>query len=340
MDVRDYSRLEEYRQLKREIRGSKGHLIVGIDIAKEKHNAFFGTATGKTLLKRLVFENTRQGFEKLLLFTESIKVRHGLEREVFGLEPTANYHKPLGECLVKKGLQVVFVLGKAVIHNREMLDNRWDKNDVRDPANIADLISQGKFMYYDYPELPLRDLRDLLSLKRRLKKQAHGLRVRIRNHLLAQYFPELDRYYSQGEKNGLSIVRWCLSPSVIAGMDYGEFERMITPCGRMTTSQKARLRMIWFKAAESIGCEAGKAIGIEAEVELKHLREAIGRLDEKIEGICRCFPSYSYLRTIPGFGPAVSAEVLTAIGNPYRFDSRKQVLKMSGYDLSARRSGE
>ena len=42
-------RLTEFRQLKKEIRGSKDHLIVGIDVAKEKHHAFFGTATGKTL---------------------------------------------------------------------------------------------------------------------------------------------------------------------------------------------------------------------------------------------------------------------------------------------------
>jgi len=32
--------------LKKEIRGSKDHLIVGIDVAKDKHHAFFGTATG------------------------------------------------------------------------------------------------------------------------------------------------------------------------------------------------------------------------------------------------------------------------------------------------------
>ena len=50
-------RLEEFRQLKKEIRGSEEHLIVGIDVAKEKHHAYFGTATGKSLLRKLIFEN-------------------------------------------------------------------------------------------------------------------------------------------------------------------------------------------------------------------------------------------------------------------------------------------
>jgi transposase len=32
--------------------------------------------------------------------------------------------------------------------------------------------------------------------------------------------------------------------------------------------------------------------------------------------------------------------VLAAIGDPFRFDNRKQVVKMAGYDLSANRSGK
>ena len=44
--------------------------------------------------------------------------------------------------------------------------------------------------------------------------------------------------------------------------------------------------------------------------------------------------------TIPGFGPDISAKVLGAIGNPYRFENERQVLKMAGLDLSADRSGK
>jgi hypothetical protein len=47
----DDIRLQKFRQLKREIRMSSEFLIVGIDIAKERRHAFFGTPTGKTLLR-------------------------------------------------------------------------------------------------------------------------------------------------------------------------------------------------------------------------------------------------------------------------------------------------
>ncbi|MBW1682191.1 MAG: IS110 family transposase, partial [Deltaproteobacteria bacterium] len=343
MDVEDRIRLEAFGQLKREIRGSEKHLIVGIDIGKGKHNAFFGTATGKALFRRLVFTNDGDGFGSLLCHVEAVKRKHMLEKVVFGLEPTGNYHKPLGEYLINLGFDVVLVSGKAVTNNREMMNNRWDKNDAKDPANIADLISQGKFMFYDHPVMPLRDLRNLLSLKRRLKRQEHGLKVRIRNHLLAQYFPELDSYYGQSESVGLPVVRWCLSPAAIAAMRYEEFEGIVFPAGRIKTTQQQRLRRIWKKAKNSIGCQPGETLGFEAHMMvkwLKRIRDAISLTDEKIKEVCLYFPEYSYLLTIPGFGPDVASRVLAAIGNPYRFENHKQVLKMAGWDLSAKRSGK
>ena len=51
MDKNDDSRLQVFRQMKHEIRGSTEYLVVGIDVAKDRHDAFFGTPAGKTLLR-------------------------------------------------------------------------------------------------------------------------------------------------------------------------------------------------------------------------------------------------------------------------------------------------
>jgi transposase len=342
MNVEESIRLKEFRQLEKEVRGSGEYLIVGIDVAKNNHHAFFGTATGKTLFKRLIFENNIEGFGRLRTRTEAIKVQHCLSKVVFGLEPTANYHKPLAEYLIKCGHNVVLVSGVAVNKNRELVDGRWDKHDTKDSANVSDLISQGKCLYYDYPSMPLRDLRNLLSLKKRLKKQEHGTRVRIRNHLLAQYFPEFDRYFGKGCSESLPIVKWCLNPSMIAGMEYDEFVQLVAP--RMKTiGQEKRLKSIWGMAIDSIGCEVGEALDFEAKLmveDLQQIKDSIRAVDDHIEDICLEFSEYSYLLTIPGFGPDVSSKVLGAIGNPFRFDNGKQILKLAGYDLSANRSGK
>ncbi len=338
----DGIRLEDFRQFRKGIRGSKEYLVVGIDVAKDKHHAFFGTANGKTLYRRLVFENNLEGFRKLLVQAEAMKVQEGLTQVVFGMEPTGNYHKPLGEHLIRCGHRVVLVSGVAAHENRKTLDGRWDTNDTRDAANVADLICQGKCLFYEFPVGALQDLRNLLSLKRRWKRMEHGHRVRIRNHLVAKYFPELDRYYDQSESTVLAIVRWCLDPSEVAGLEYKEFAQRVSSI-RRRASQERRLQTIWKMAVDSVGCEAGPAVEFEARVMvegLKQVRERVREIEEKIQEVCCQFPAYEYLLSIPGFGPDVSSKVLGAIGDPFRFENGKQVLKMAGLDLSAERSGK
>ena len=342
MDKNHDIRLKEFRQLKKEIRGSVKHLIIGVDVAKNKHYAFFGTATGNTLYKRLIFDNSINGIEKLLIQAKAMKAQHGLTELIFGVEPTATYHKPLGEFLIRHGYNVVLVGSGAVKNNRELLDGRWDKHDTKDAANVADLISQGKMLFYDYPTQIVRDLRNLLSFKKRLKKQDHGLRMRIRNQLVAQYFPEMDRHMGKSINEDLAIVKWCLNPTEITALDYKDFFLMVTSRDR-GQGQHRRLRAIWESAGSSIGCDVGPSVKFEAVQlvdSMKHIRKLILETDAKIKEVCLKFPEYELLLSIPGFGPAVSAATLGALGNPFRFNTGKQVLKMAGLDLSASRSGK
>lgn len=338
----DFNRLKAFRQMRNEVRGSQEYLIVGIDIGKDRHNAFFGTGLGKTLHKGFVFNNDRNGFESLLLQTEKAVLQHRLKNVVFGMEPTANYHKPLGEYLQKSGRMVVLMSNEAVKKNRSLLDGRWDKHDTKDAANIADLISQGKCLYYDMPSRELRDLRNYLGFKRKLKKLEHSLQVRMRNQLVAKYFPELDGLCHWTGDEGMSIVRSCLNPEVIASLEYNEFLRTIQKQGR-TLAQKKRLEAVWSTAPTSIACDAGPSVGHEAAM-LVHLlgqvRKAISETDIRIEELCNDFPEYKSLLSIPGFGPSVSAMTIGAIGDPFRFQNGAQVLKMVGLDLSSSRSGK
>jgi len=151
----------------------------------------------------------------------------------------------------------------------------------------------------------------LLSLKRRLKKQEHGCQVRIRNHLLAQYFLEMDSDYEQPKVGSLGIVRWCLSPLKISGMGLNEFVKLVSS-RRVGVVQECRLRRIWEKARESIGCEAGEAVAFGAGLMvegLKQIREALKMTEARIEEVCKEFPEYEYLLSIPGYGQDVSAKV-------------------------------
>ncbi len=337
-----FSRIDHFRQIKKEIRGSSDYLIVGIDIAKNTHYAFLGDANGHTILKKVPFSNTKEGFKKLITHVEGKKTLLKLSKVVFGLEPTASYHKALGEFLVKSGYSTVLVGTGAVKHNRELLDGRWDKNDVKDASNVADLISQGKCMYYDAPSDKIKQLRSLSSLKRKIKKQEHSVRTRLRNHIVAQFFPELDPYFDSYESGCLSVIEQCFDPRAIASMELMEFIFLVTP-RKPTIIQEKKLKGIWEVAKESIGMEIDAAIEYEASMlaeNLRDIRNRIKEIDKRVKKLCLTIPEYQYLISIPGFGVTIASVVLAAIGDCTRFQNARQVLKLVGLDLSASRSGK
>jgi transposase len=339
-DITD--RQEIFRVLKTEVRGSTEYLIVGIDVAKDRHHAFFGTANGQTLAKRLVFDNNRDGFERLRAFAADLQARYLLPEVIYGVEPTASYHKPLAEFLIGNGDHVVYVSNVAVSRNRQMLDGRWDKNDKKDAANVADLVSQGRFLFYDRQEDPVRELVTLLRQRLWLRKQKHRTRMRIRNHFIAQYFPELDAHF-QAERVALAVVRNCLDPRKISAMDSFLFDAGLPQKVFHAEKVYRRLEAIWTAAHTSIGCPVPEAAQAEASWlvdRLEGLHKEVVETETRIETIAQSFPEYEFLLSIPGFGPIVSATVLAAIGNAHRFDNERQVLRLAGLDLSASRSGK
>jgi transposase len=342
MNTDEATRYADFCQFKTEIRLSKDYLIVGIDVAKDKHHAFFGTATGRTLLRRLLFDNNRSGFERLITRGSQLGVEHGLSHCVYGLEPTGNYHKPLANWLIANGQLLVLVSSKAIADNRQTMDGRWDKNDPKDSANVADLIAQGKCQFFETPDLALVQVRNLLSLRRRLKREEHALRMKMRNGLVTKYFPEFDRHWGSSLTENLAIVRWCLDPRKISSMGFEDFVRRVTRTDRGLRQLK-RLKRIYEAAGVSIGCPVDEAAEFEARLlvdRLEVIREQMQSTDSEIKKICLGFASYRRLLTIPGFGPYVASIVLARIGDAHRFKGRKQVIRLAGYDLNAKRSGK
>lgn len=342
MDENEVIRYKKFCQFKAEIRSSGDYLIVGIDVAKEQHHAFFGTAAGRTLLKRLIFDNNLAGFTQLITRASQLQIEYRLNRVVYGLEPTGNYHKPLSSWLLEQDQMLVLVSSKAISDNRQTIDGRWDKNDTKDSANVADLIAQGKCQFFEMPDTRLVQLRNLLSLRRRLKKAEHSVRMQIRNGLVCKYFPELDRHWGSGLTENLAIVRWYLDPRKITAMGYEEFVRQVTRRDRGIRQQK-RLMRIYEAAAVSIGCPMDEAAHFEAHLlveRLEKINEEIGQTESEIKDLCDNFLAYRRLLSIPGFGPYVSSIVLARIGDPHRFIGRRQVIRLGGLDLNANRSGK
>jgi len=338
----DVSRYKHFCQFRSTIRSATDTLIVGIDIAKDRHHAFFGTPLGKTLWRRLIFDNNKAGYDKLITQVNSLCAQHRLSKIVFGLEPTGNYHKPLASWLIQKEFMVVLVSGKAVSDNRDLLNGRWDKNDTKDSANVADLVGRGKCQFYDNPGPEIMALRNLLSLRKRLKREEHSIRMRIRNSLLSKFFPEMDCHWGSALEENLAIIKWYLDPKKIAATDFDIFVRHVTKTDR-GIRQTRRLKAIYDAAGISVGMPVTTSDRFEAKMlveKLGQVRTMMSKTMEQIEKISSSMQENKPLQSIPGFGPYITALVQSVIGNPFRFNNRKQVIRLSGFDLNASRSGK
>ena len=71
MGTDEATRYEKFCQFKQQVRGSDSHLIVGIDVAKDRHHAFFGMPTQCHKLRRNLLNSLT--FQRTLLFCEQLK---------------------------------------------------------------------------------------------------------------------------------------------------------------------------------------------------------------------------------------------------------------------------
>lgn len=91
------------------VRGERT-LVVGVDIAKRKHWAC--VVDGFTELPvsgPFPFQNSRDGFNRLLGQIARAKEKTGATRVMVGMEPTGHYWKPLAWYLRQADLTVVIV---------------------------------------------------------------------------------------------------------------------------------------------------------------------------------------------------------------------------------------
>ena len=213
----------EFEELKASLRRGDARLLVGIDIAKHSHVARVEYADGRVLQEKVGVENSRPGFESFRTRLEELRKSTGLEI-ICALEPSGGYQKLIGDYLVKNEFRVVQVSGVVANRNRRTLGGSWLKTDPRDAQNLVDLLRQGKIIRYESYDGDIEEARRLLKIDRVLMQESNKLKVRIRNRLLSECFPELEEIYTDMSNPDLLTMLWkCPSAVEIARMTEEEF---------------------------------------------------------------------------------------------------------------------
>jgi hypothetical protein len=182
--------------------------------------------------------------------------------------------------LESQGADVVLVSSTVAYWNRRTQDGTWDKDDRKDAANRADLLEQGKVLFYSQPEGPLAERLPAYPLLRTIP----GIGPTVGAILLAEigdiaWFTQ----FSQLRKlAGLHIVR------VQSGQFAGQ--AWISKCGRgllrwalyqaamgVTRTAAGRTRLAALKAKRQGDRYAGFKAVVELAAKVLRIVWGVGR---------------------------------------------------------------
>jgi transposase len=304
-------RVKRFRELKTTLRSNRARLLVGIDVAQAEHVVHLRHAHTRIVVPTCTIPNTTRGFTQLWGRIQQAQRATGCREVVCGLEPTGTYHEAVAQFLEAHGADVLLISSSVAYWNRRTQDGTWDKNDRKDAANCADLLEQGKVLFYSQPDGPLAELRRLVKVLRRARGELAACKARWRTTLRPTLGP-------MGEPlpNRLRVEL----PAVLQAWEP-------TAPGRPAVA-KGRLPLGLATACTDLG----------AQVEAVQAR--ITAIEQALTPLAEQLPAYALLRTIPGVGPTVGAILLAEIGDVAWFTQFSQLRKLAGLDIIRVQTGQ
>jgi len=318
-------------------------LVVGIDIAKDKHVARAQDDRGYEFGKRLIFENRIEGFELLLEWIFKLQKAHDKNHVIIGAEPTGHYWMGLGYYLVSKDYDFVLVNPMHVKKSKELDDNSPTKNDTKDARVIAQLVKDGRYSIPNLLDGIYAELREAIKLRDQLIKQQGITEGRIQNNI-QRYFPEFNDVFKDWDgKTALYTLRAFPFPSDI---------RDKTPEDILTEWKNVVKRGVGIKRATSLVEKAKKSIGIEiglrfAKRELHSLldqyelyADQLEELNQEIKTLLEEIPGAKEMLAIKGLGVTTVAAFFAEVGDISNYHHPQQLVNMAGLSLREHSSGK
>lgn len=318
-------------------------LIVGIDIAKDKHVARAQDDRGFEFGKRLVFDNRIHGFEQLLDWISRLQRENEKSKLIVGAEPTGHYWLSLAYYLKSKGVNFVLVNPMHVKKSKELDDNSPTKNDTKDARVIAQLVKDGRYSIPNLLDGIYAELREGIKIRDQLIKQLIIIEGRIQNHI-QRYFPEFNDVFKEWDgKTAFFTLREFPFPSDICQMTPEEVVVQWKNVIKGGIGIK-RATLLVEKAHRSVGIKIGlrfarKEIqGLLDQYELYH--DQLTELDEEIEELIKEIPGAKEMTDIKGLGSTTVATFFSEVGDLANYQHPQQLVNMAGLSLREHSSGK
>ena len=307
-------------------------VYIGIDIAKFKHFASVVSSDGKVIVKPFPFENSRQGFMKLVEEIENF------QDCLIGLESTGHYAENLIQFLYERNYSVAVI---NPIQTDSLRDSniRKTKTDKIDTMLIVQCLMLKKYSLVSSKNIDLIKLRRLSRFRLEMVQQQTRIKTQL-TACLDIVFPELVRFFKGNLhlKAAYALLEKYSSAKTIRSARIDGLTNLLynNSHGRYSQERAIELKNL---AKESVGLD-NPAIELQIQCLIKQLRLYQKQIKDIDIGIMTLMEIInSPILTIPGVGYILGAMIISEIDDIKKFSNPSKLLAFSGLDPVVKQSG-
>ena len=311
-------------------------ISVGIDIAKEAHWVAAIDADGLVRIDRKLL-NTPADIAGLL---GQLTALGGAIR--VGLDVVGGIAGLTEAMLAEAGFALVHVPGLAVNRARQGTVGGENKSDPRDARAIAEQVRTRSDLRPIEPAAELDCEIRLLVGRRRDLVQAQTQRLSRLHDLLVGIFPGLERALDLTTKGPLHLLTKFVTPAEVRTAGKKRLVRHLRAAGGLPNPEALAVRALAAAAEQTTAVPAERMTARlvrELAAEALAGRTRLLELDRELEALLEGHPDAALIRSLPGMGAVLTAELIAEAGSLSRFRSADALASAAGMAPVLRQSG-
>ena len=310
---------------------------VGIDIAKNSHEASIIDSNGNPVSKSFSFSNSVKGLEKFKRTISSFSISSN--NCIIGMEATGHYWVSLYSFLVDLGFACIAINPIQSDAFRKMYI-RKTKNDSVDSFIIAQTLRFGEFSVSNFSDEDTFALRNLSRYRFALVDEVSDWKRKL-VAILDQVFPEYSSLFSNiyGVTSKELLSKYPL-PEDMLSISTNELAELLSKCskGRFGID---KAKEIQDKASNSFGIKfALKSFSFQIKQiinQISFLEDQVSDIEEEISSMLNSL--CPVITSITGIGDILGASIFSEIGDISRFKKASQLVAYAGLDVAVKQSG-
>lgn len=318
-------------------------LYAGVDLALQKNVVVVIHENGERL-DQFSFSQDRPGYDYFLQRLEGLRRKARASEVVVAMEPSNYFWKLLARELEQQPIAYRLVNAYTVKKHREGDQLDRSKDDQRDAHQIAELSRTGHYTQTRLQQGAYEDLRQYATLYDQLQRSIRREK-QVLWGLVGQVFPELFQVFQdlQGE-TCRTLLATGTPAAFIRQMSLEIFLAQVRSALSGRRLLVSKLRKLHTLAATSLGLTDGlPAIQLAIRLHSAHLQELQQQAQQAARAMTDCLsslPELPYLLSVGTLGAVSAAIFLAEVGDPRRYHSAAQWVKLAGIQPTPSTSGK